>query len=151
MQTNAQVASNIKNNLADERMQGICLFIDSFIKRNKPEIGIPVYRIKNKTTGNFITSIAEFIAAVSGDALKQEYPFQGERASGDRVTGYNVTLTNLELTFNIHSKEDEFFTNHYNYFADYDRPYQFSLYMAYVNDADTALPVKISSIRLVTV
>ena len=148
MQTKAQVAANLKDNLADKRMHGICLFIDSLIERNNPEIGIPVYRIKNKITGNPITSVADFISAISGDHLTQSYPFQGERNNTDRVTGYIVTLTNMVLEFDINSQEDLFYSNHYNFFADFGRLYNFSFHMAYLNDADPTLAVKTTSVRL---
>lgn len=149
MQTKAQIANNIKNNLADERVHGICLFIDAFIKRNKPEIGLPVYRITNKVTNTPIKSVAEFIAAISPDHLTQSYPFQGERNTSDRITGYSVVLTNMVVEFNINSKEDLLFSDQHNCFANYDRFYNFSFHMAYLNDADDVMPVKISSTRLV--
>ena len=151
MQTKAQIAANVKANLADPRMHGICLFIDALIKRNKPEIGLPVYRITNKVTGTPITSVADFIAAVSADHLTHSYPFQGERNNSDRVTGYSVVLTNMTVEFDVNSKEDLFFTDQYNYFADFGRLYNFSFHMAYLNDADTELPVKTASVRLVIV
>lgn len=148
MQTRAQVTTNLKDNLADERMHGICLFIDSLIKRNNPEIGVPVYRVKNKVTGNPITSVADFIAAISPDHLAQSYPFQGDRNSTERVTGYIVIPTNMIVEFNINSKEDLFYCDQYNFFADFGRLYNFSFHMAYLNDADPSLAVKVTSVRL---
>lgn len=150
MQSATQITDNLRANLQDPRTHGICLFIERLVKRQKPEIGLPVYRIIDRTTGLEVKTVDEFIAALDPATLDQSYPYGGERLSGDRVTGYELVVENLEVRFNIYSDEDLQFSDHSNFFGDFGSIYRFCFYMAYMNDMDTDLQVKISSVRLIT-
>lgn len=151
MQTPEQVKNALVANLNDLRMHGICLFINDLIARQTPEPTVAAYRIYNKATSAFIENITQFKTAIVAEHLKQIAPFSGERLSNDRVMGYGVIPTNLELRFNIHSKEDTRFSDHQNYFASYGATYNFQFLMCYMNDGDETVPVKVSSVRLVKV
>ena len=149
MQTIEQIRTGLVANLGDLRMHSICLYITDLIQRAKPEVTVPTYRITNVTSGITIQSIDQFKAAIVAATLKQSYPYQGEKLSNDRVVGYNLVPTNLQVRFNIHSEEDLLFAQHQNYFSDFGSVYNFSFLMAYMNDGDSVIPVKISSVRLI--
>ena len=149
MQTIEQIKTGLVANLNDPRMHGICLFINDLVTRKRPEVTVPTYRVMNTTTSSLITNVDGFIAAIAANTLVQSYPYQGGKLSNDRVTGYTLRPSNLQVKFSIHSKEDELFADGQNYFADYDATYNVQFMMAYMNDGDTGVPVKISSVRLV--
>lgn len=149
MWTPTQIAQNLKDNLDDPRMLSAALFIQDLLERKAPEVNIPQWRITNAATQTPIKSVAEFITSVDSTKLQVSYPYQGERFSGDRVTGYELIPTNIELRFHLYSEEDKQFALKYSFFSECDVVYQFCFYMAYMNDSDTALPLKISSLRIV--
>lgn len=151
MQTTEQIKTALVANLNDLRMHGICLYINDLITRQTPESTVPAYRIYNKANNSFIENITQFKTAIVASQLKQIAPFLGERLSNDRVMGFNVVPTNLELVFSIHSKEDVRFSDQQNYFSDYGAVYNFQFFMCYMNDGDEIVPVKVSSVRLVKV
>lgn len=147
MQDIATVVTNIKTNLRDLRMQGIALFINDLIARSSPEVGVPRYRITSKSTGAVIESFDQFIDAVTPTNARQSYPYTGERLSSDRVVGYYVLLRDLEVRFNSVSGDDIELGRVSNLRFE-NNVYYPAFYMAYLNDADPDLPVKITSVRL---
>lgn len=151
MQTPEQIKTALVTNLNDLRMHGICLYINDLIARQNPEFTVPAYRIRNKSNNTFIENITQFKTAITSSDIKQIAPFLGERLSNDRVMGFGVVPTNLQLSFSIHSKEDIRFSDQQNYFSDYGALYNFQFFMCYMNDGDETVPVKVSSVRLVKV
>lgn len=149
MQTIEQVTDNLKANLDDPRMHAMCLFIDSLIKRPSEDDQFSVFRIYNVAASFEIETIEDFIENINHNFVIQSYPFSGERLGGDRVTGYNLTLSNLEVRFDHNSADDVEYSKQSNFFGDYGCVYLFSFYMAYMNDNDIVLPLKISSIKLI--
>lgn len=152
MQTLAQVVDNIKLNMADPRMQGICLFVQAFLERKNIDVGgpIPQYRVLDQATGSTVTTVNAFIAALRGDAVTVSYPFGSARFETDRVVGYTVRIDNLRVKFNEHSVDDAVFDEIYGFHHNPDAVYKFQMHMAYMNDGDPDIPVKISNIRLVS-
>lgn len=149
MLTPAQIVTNVKDNLADSRMLGIWLFIDTILKRPNAEDKITQYRVTNKVTGAKVETMAQFIAAMSGDHCTISYPFFGVQLQTDRVTGYNVVLNNLEVRFNPLAKDDAVFDEMYGFHTNSATPRLFQFHMAYLNDGDTVRPVKICNVRLI--
>lgn len=145
MFTQAQLVTTIKSALGDNRMHGICLFIQDLLERKNPEVGVPKYRIKNKIGGADIKTVAEFIAAIDASYIEQSYPYQGERFSGDRVTGFNLMPMNLQVLFDNVSQEDNFYS------PGGDFKYVLCFYVAYMNDGDSTVPMKVSGVRLLKV
>ena len=149
MWTPTQIAQNLKANLDDPRMLSAALLIQDLLERQAPEVGVPQWRMTNTATQMPIKSVAEFIAAVDATQLQSSYPYQGERFNGDRVSGYELTPLNIALRFHLNSEEDKQFALKYSFFSECDVVYRFCFYMAYMNDSDAALPLKISSVRIV--
>lgn len=149
MQTPQQIATALVVNLNDLRMHGICLYIDALLARQSTEPTVPAYRVYNTENLTFVENITQFKNAIVATSLKQIAPFSGDRLSSDRVMGYNVVPTNLQVRFSIYSKEDERFSDQQNYFASDGATYNFQFFMAYMNDGDADVPMKISSIRLI--
>jgi hypothetical protein len=149
MQTIQQVTAGLLTNLSDPRMHSICLYINDLITRQAPEVTVSTHRVWNTTTNVAVQNFEQFRSAIVAQSMLQAHPYQGEKISNDRVMGYTLVPTNLEVRFNIHSEEDLRFSQHQNYFADFNSTYRFSFLMAYMNDADQAVPLKISSVRLI--
>lgn len=150
MQTASQVVDNIKLNMADPRMQGICLFVQEVLERKNFISPIKRYRVVDQASGNSITSVTEFIAALRGDAVTMSYPFKGARFDTDRITGYNVRVENLHVVFDPYAEDDAMFDELYGFSHRAGTVFKFQLYMAYLNDADPDMEVKICNIRLVS-
>lgn len=138
----------IQANLGDIRMLSIQLFIEKLIERTRHGGGVEQYRIKNTLTDTYITSLAEFKAALSAAQLDLSYPYNStEGMLGDRITGIEVMPLNLEVQFNPHSSSDEFFSRMYD--TDSNYRYRFVFHMAYMNDSvDDAPVMKIFHVRL---
>lgn len=149
MLTKADVVANLKLNLDDPRMHGICLFIDKLIRRENPEPTITAYRVMNKDTNTLVNSFSEFVSGINAAGISMSYPFGVVQLTTDRVTGYNVVVDNLHLNFNPRAKDDEVFDEMFGFHSNPTRPYKFSFHMAYLNDADAALEVKICNVRLI--
>ena len=150
MQTKAQVVAALKANLADPRCMAICLFIEEMLERKNAKASIPRWRVKNKLTNTDITSVGDVIAAIIADHVTLKYPFGTIVHQTDRVTGYNVRATNIEVTF-MERAEDDFINGEFlGGNSAVGSVFNFQFHMAYLNDADSDMPVKVVSIRLVS-
>lgn len=145
MITNARIKQLLELNLRDERMTASALFIQTLIERKNHGGGIERYRIKNTVTGQWVTSVEEFITQLDANEIKLSYPFEGEKLQGDRVTGFLVDLTNFEVQWNHHSISDR---PHLTFFDIGSQKY-FQFYLIYMNDGDEVIPLKISYTKLV--
>ena len=145
MITNARIKQLLELNLRDERMTASALFIHTLIERKVHGGGIERYRIKNKTTGQWVTSVEQFIAEIDETQIKLAYPFEGEKLQGDRVTGFLVDLSNFEVQWHYEAKSDRPFLT----FFDVGTQRYFQFYLIYMNDGDEIIPLKISYTKLV--
>ena len=132
-------------NLRDERMAASALFISQLVARKRFGSGIEQYRIKNIVTDTWITSLEEFITQIDPAQLYLSYPYQGEKLQGDRVTGFMVTLDNLKVVWDSNARSDFPFTGIY----DFKSQNTFQFYLAYMNDGDLEVPLKISFLKLI--
>lgn len=146
--THEDIATLVKTNLADVRMYAIQLFIENLLERRNYPDGVPRYRLTDLNTGQPIVDIAGFINAVTGSSIKTSYPYNGDGLQTDRITGFFVTLTNIEVQFLQYSESDLFFSQYYDFTNDNRNKYHISFYMGYVNDSDTQLPLKTQYVRL---
>lgn len=145
MITYARVQQLLQLNLRDERVTSAVLFIQTLIERKNYGGGIERYRIKNKTTGNWVTSVEEFIDQIDANHIKMAYPYEGEKLQGDRITGFLVDLTNFEVQWTYESPADRPFLT----FFDVACQRYFQFYLTYLNDGDEVIPLKISYTKLV--
>ena len=145
MITKARIKQLLQQNLRDERMTAAALFINTLIERKHHGSGIEQYRIKNKITDAWVTSLEEFITGIDETKIHMEYPYEGEKLQGDRVTGFLVTLDQYEVYWNVESKSDRPLSG----FFDFGSQKHFQFYLIYLNDIDEALPLKISYTKLV--
>lgn len=146
MITQERVKELLQLNLRDERMTASVLFIKGLIARKKHGAGIEQYRILNKTTGQWITTVDQFIDQLQADKLFLAYPYEGEKLQGDRVTGFLVTLDNYEIVWNNVARSDDLFSGIF----DLGSQKYFQFYLIYMNDGDLDLPLKISYTKLVS-
>lgn len=144
--TPANLVTVLQANLADDRMYGIQLFIEKLLKRTTYGDGIEQYRITNLNGNVKITSVAAFSAAIAQANVVPVFPYQNEGMSSDRVVGFDVVLTNLEVEFHSSSRDDAFFSQYYDF--DNKKKFQFTLHLGYMNDGDEVLPLKVYYIRL---
>lgn len=143
MLTKANIAAIIKANFADDRIFSAPLFVSKLLARQVNGGGIPQYRMTNKTTGQLITTEAQYLAALDAEDFMINYPFDSEAQSTDRVTGFYVTVKNIEIRFNTHSQEDAFFARFLDFGHHPDRVYGIQMYLGYMNDGDAVLPIKL--------
>lgn len=144
--TPANLVSAIQANLTDNRMYGVQLFIEKLLKRTTYSPDIVQYRITNLTTNTKITTLAEFSAAITQAGVKASFPYNGEGMQPDRVVGFEVNLTNIEVEFHPLSKDDAFFSQMYDFSK--KTKFQFTFHMGYMSDGDEVLPLKIYFPRL---
>lgn len=144
--TPANLVTVLQANLVDDRMYGIQLFIEKLLKRATYGDGIEQYRITNLNDGTKITTVAAFSAAIAAANVVPMFPYQNEGMSSDRVVGFDVLLTNLEVEFNSNSRDDSFFSQYYDF--DKKKKFQFTMHLGYMNDGDELLPLKVYYVRL---
>ena len=146
MITPARVKELLTLNLRDERVTSAALFIQNLIARDRYGSGIEQYRIKNLLTGKWVTSLEQFILQLDESKIRLEYPYEGERLQTDRVTGFVIRLDQYEVQWGVRTFSDQRFSN----FFDFETQRHFQFMMAYMNDADEALPLKISFVKLIS-
>lgn len=140
-----RVKELLQLNLRDERITSAALFISNIVQRKTYGSGVEQYRIKNTLTGQWVTSLDEFINSISQDDVFLSYPYEGERLAGDKVTGFLATIDHFEVIWNPESKSDKDFAS----FFDLKTQKLFQFLMVYMNDGDTTLPVKATYVKLV--
>lgn len=144
MVTKSDIKDIIVANLNDPRILSIQLFLTELITRNAiAGEGFETYRIKDTSTDTFITTLDELIAAIDANKLFAEYLKRSDRMTGDRVHPTVVVLTQFEVSL-INDPYDEWFVNTYGSGKKF-----IALYLNYISDADTTLPVKVYEIKLI--
>lgn len=148
MLSNSDIVQILKDNLADERMFAHALMISQLSSRKATESTIEQKRLYDTKASAFVADMTGYLAALDADELRVEYPWEGEKLSGDRCTGFYVTPTNIEVVFNDRSIHDVFFSR-----LGYDltRRWNIMFYVCYMNDADPVMSLKISWVKLVPV
>lgn len=146
MITQERTKQLIQLNLRDERATASALFIRGLLARKKHGSGIEQYRIRNTSTGQWITTLDEFINQLEADKLFLSYPYEGEKLQGDRVTGFLVTVDHYEVVWNKVARSDDPFSGIF----DLGSQKFFQFYLIYMNDGDVDLPLKISYTKLVS-
>lgn len=141
MITPAQAQALIVQNLNDIRCSSVAIFIQAILKRNTFGPGVPEFRIRNKVTGNLITSLADFISAIDANHLA----FVNMRSSNrdlNMIRPFTVVLKNLEIKL-MSIEEDNFISIDFG-----SNISSISLDLSYLNDNDPVLPLKIVNARL---
>lgn len=142
--TNAQLKDVLDANFADIRCTSILIFLRDLLERKKHGAGIEQYRVKNLTTGNWITSLEDFASLIDADKLKMSYWRAAEKMGGDRIHPFAVMIDNFEVMLDKNSDEDANFIITYG-----STPNRIMFLMNYLSDTDPALPLKIYEIKLV--
>lgn len=144
MLTNADVKDIIAQNLTDVRIFAIQSFLTRLIERKKHGSGILQYRIKDKVTNQFVTSLDDFIAKLDINSLVPDYFYYSEKMGGDRTHPIAINLSNFTVVLDSHSPEDAIY---FDMFGREDK--NILLLLNYLSDGDTVLPLKIYEIRLI--
>lgn len=141
MLTNAALATLLTTNLNDDRLLSIQMYLTKLISRQVYGNGIPQYRIVNETTSTDITSLANFIAAISSTYVKPDYYYSASTGTlGDVIHPSIVILTNFTVTISEFSDEDDFYSTH----SGCGRK-RIAFILSYMNDSEA---LKISEIKL---
>lgn len=143
MMTNLEIKNIISNNLTDNRMFSIQLFINNLIARTKFGNGINQYRIKNTTTNTYITNLSEFITNIDETKLRYNYYFSNEVTESDKVHPFIVSINNYIVELDKDIEEDMVYTN---MFGNNSR---IAFLMSYVSDGDSVLPIKLINVKLI--
>lgn len=142
--TNADVKDIISQNLTDPRIFSIQCFLARLIERKTHGDGILQYRIKDKVSNTYVSSLADFIAKLDTNSLVPDYFYYSEKMSGDRTHPTAVNLSNFVVTLDEHSQEDAIY---FGMFGREDK--NILLLLNYLSDGDSVLPLKIFEIRLI--
>lgn len=142
MITGTSLKSILVNNLNDIRMTSIALFLEELIVRKEPIEEQYRYRVLNKLTGNYITSLDDFKNAIDPDSLKMGYFYNSDVMTGDRVHPIIVGLNNFQITLKDFIPEDN------KYFETFGRITRINFLLNYLSDGDAELPLKIFEVRL---
>lgn len=144
MLSSADFKDIITANLNDDRIFSIQAFLTRLIERKTFGDGIEQYRIKDKVTDSWVTSLEDFIAKLDANSLKPDYFYYSDKMTGDRVHPTAVNLSNFDIYLNEYSNEDSI------YFSMFGKGMKHILLLInYVSDADPDLPLKIFEIRLI--
>lgn len=143
MLSNSDIKTIVTNNLNDNRIFSIQLFISSLIERKRFGSGINQYRIKNTNDNSYITSLAEFIANIDDTKIKSSYYFGSEKMGGDRVHPFIISINNYIVEIDKNCEEDSMY---FNMFGENNRV---AFLLSYISDGDTVLPIKIIEVKLI--
>lgn len=146
MLNNSDVKSLVVGNLSDPRISGIQFFINNLIERQKHGGGINQYRITQLTSDTnlvYITSLEKFILAIDAAKLIADCNYHADKATGNNTKSIVVYLTNLVVELDSKTDEDLLYISQFG-----AGNKKIALYLNYLNDADTVLPLKIYDIRL---
>lgn len=143
MLTNAIAKTTLIDNLNDIRISAITLFLERLIERKIHGGGINQYRIKNKLTDTYITSLADFISAIDEAELTYDFNYSGDKAEADRLRSLIIIPNNFIIELDSHTDEDDLYFSHYGKSVN-----RIMFLLNYMNDGDTVLPLKVFDIRL---
>ena len=132
-----QVIDLLKSSAKDIRSYSSILTVEKLMVRKDPR-GSEVYRLTNVETGAPITTIDEFLLAVTVDNTRVEPYNQGMKNYTTASQLLLVTSDNIKLTFEQYCKEDEPLVNVSGLGVN-----RVSFILGYVNDADEVQPLKI--------
>lgn len=141
MLTNAALVTLLNTNLNDDRMLSIQMYFTRLIDRKVFGSGINQYRIKNTVTGLYITSLADFIAAIDPLYIKPDYYYYATQTTiGDTIHPAIVILTNMVVELIAYSDEDDIYTTNVGY-----GDKTIGLILSYMNESE---PLKITDVKL---
>lgn len=151
--TKTQLVQLLKDNLADSRIYPIRLFLEDLVERKVILDGVEKYRMYTLTpslvpgeepTRTYITSIEGFLASITEEGITPGYPYFTYKPHSNMTTPLSVDVTNIHVEISHYTEEDNKYvqmwgskiTKHVNFI------------LAYTNDNDTTLPLKIVNVIL---
>ncbi len=144
MLTNAQLKQLIIDNLNSPFCFPVTLLLTKMIKRDNASLGSSyLNRIKDTNSNTEVTSLADFISKI--DDTKFDLTVSTSNYSNNNI-GVSITMKNFQITLNEQFKEDSGLSSLFGIGTHYIR---FNL--AYARDLDTALPLKITNIVLISI
>lgn len=142
MITTAVVQSTILANFNDNRIASAHLFIRDLLERKVVLDGISRYRITT-TPGNVeVTTMAEFLSNITAGNITLHYPYNLFNVEPDKTTPIQVVLNGMKVNV-LPVEEDGPFAGMSGH-----GDKKIMIYLNYVADADSVLPVKIVGITL---
>lgn len=146
MQSDNDLLTAFKTNLSDPRMIGVQKFLTDLIKRDV-ETDIDEYRIKDESN-NDITDLAGLISSLTTSNCKFTFPYGVDASDKFATPGIAVVLKGIQIRFDTHTRQDDFYSSLVDYFNYEDAKYTLVFMMGYVGDNDSTLPLKVTSFRL---
>ena len=144
MLTSSDFKNIITANLNDDRIFSIQAFLARLIERKTYGNGIEQYRIRDRITNSWVTSLNDFIFKLDTNSIKADYFYYSDKMTGDRIHPIAVNLTNFDVYLNEYSGEDII------YFSMFGKGVKHILFLInYISDNDPVLPLKIFEIRLI--
>jgi len=141
---NNELISYIKSFVLNPMGYPIYLFLNELIKRNSYTQSSTLYRITNNVTNNPVVSVEDFLDSLSSTSAIARFNFNASfDASIPR--SLHVTASNLIVKLDSTNSDDQIWLEKYGSKATYVR-----FYMNYLTDLDSAIPLKVCDIRLVS-
>lgn len=143
MITKDELKTILVDNLRSPRQYGLQLFLTELLERGNYGGGIERYRVKNTVTGAYVTTLEELIAALDAEQLRPRPMFNAPKLTGDRVHPAVVVVENLSVELLSYCEDDADFLQ-----LSGSGTKKLYLYVNYVSDDDTVLPLKIYTVKL---
>lgn len=141
---NNELISYIKSFVLNPMGYPIYLFLNELIKRNSYTQSSTLYRVTNNVTNNPVVSVEDFLDSLSSTNVIARFNFNASfDASIPR--SLHVTASNLIVKLDSTNSDDQIWLEKYGSKATYVR-----FYMNYLADLDSAIPLKVYDIRLVS-
>lgn len=142
MLTPSALKTLINSNLADDRLFGIQVLLSDLIARDIHDAVTPQYRIQK--TGSDITTLADLMTAISGSTPEISVANGYSNVSNLSTLPVTVLFPEIKVTLNtIHQADNRLTLLHGK------GVFALGFVMNYINDGDTALPLKILNVVLV--
>ncbi len=138
------VKTLLVNNINDPRIFAAYDFLDKLHYRQTPLDGISPYRIYDTNSNSYITSMSALLSAINTADIEYGFTFNHKFDPSVAVPIY-VLIKSLEVRLHPYCAEDIIFISR---FGEEQKKYiRFEL--RYLNDTDSALPLKIVNFSLV--
>lgn len=147
MLNKTQLVTLLSDNLTSSKVLSAQAFLDSLIERQKYDVSIPQYRIKDSVTNTRVTSVSDFISKLSTTDLKYSYDYNA-KFELDKMGPLLLFPTNFTVELIKNCEEDSLYFGKFGSGLNSDGNMQLIFVMNYLADTDDVLPLKIITIRL---
>lgn len=139
-----QIKTLVANNLADDKLYSIQVLLTEFIERSVHPDPVPRYRIKlDGPTPVEVISLDDLILKMDSSIIKTSVPFGITSISQAKMLTTLVTYEDIHVTLDPIYESDKVLCMKYS-----EGKFKLGFILAYMEDGDPVLPLKIININL---